>query len=322
MADDPARRALDPAVARGRTAVADTLADIEAGDPVTVALSGGSDSLALAACVAFVGARRSWDCSAIVVDHGLQDGSAAIAQRAAEQARALGLTASVVPVTVGTAGGAEAAARKARYAALRANASGVIVLAHTLDDQAETVLLGLGRGSGPRSIAGMRTVAGVLRRPFLGLRRTDTVRICDALGLEPWTDPHNDDPRFRRSRVRTEVLPLLEDVLGGGVAEALARTAAQIREDVDLLDELAADVADVADPAALAQLPAAVRRRVLRRAALEAGALGSELNARHIAELDRLVTDWHGQRRIELPGHVSAVRDQAGLRFVPTPVGG
>lgn len=315
----PERGTLDPAVAKGRAAVAECLSDLEAGDSVTVALSGGADSLALTACVAFVGTKRSWDMQAVVVDHGLQMASAQVAERAAEQARGLGLNATVVPVTVGAEGGPEGAARAARYAALGARDANVMLLAHTLDDQAETVLLGLGRGSGPRSIAGMRPVDVPFRRPFLGLRRAETLRICAALGLEPWADPHNDDPRFRRSRLRAEVLPLLEDVLGGGVAEALARTATQVRDDLELLDELADQMADPTDAAALAALPAALRRRVLRRAALDAGALGSELSAHHIAELDRLVTDWHGQQRVELPGRVSAVRSPQGLRFVATP---
>jgi tRNA(Ile)-lysidine synthase len=327
---DVRRGRIDPAVARGRTAVSNALADLEPGDRVDVALSGGADSLALAACLAFVGPKQSWNCRAIVIDHGIQDGSDVVAAQTAEQARRLGLDADVLRVTVGTTGGLEAAAREARYAALVQQPSRVTLLGHTLDDQAETVLLGLGRGSGPRSIAGMRPVdpphaAGApskFRRPFLSIRRAETERICAAHGLEPWQDPHNVDPRFRRSRVRHEVIPLLEDVLGGGVAEALARTASQVREDVDLLDELAALVADPADPETLASLPPALRRRVLRQAALEAGASGSELTARHIIELDRLLTDWHGQQRVELPGHVSAVRDRQGLHFIATPVAG
>jgi tRNA(Ile)-lysidine synthase len=194
-----------------------------------------------------------------------------------------------------------------------------VLLAHTLDDQAETVLLGLGRGSGPRSLAGMPAVDGIVRRPFLGLRRADTERICAASGLPWWTDPHNADREFRRSRLRHEVLPLLEDVLDGGVAEALARTADQLRADTALLDELAAEVADPCDVPLLAAMPPALRSRVLRRAALEAGADGSALAAVHVGELDRLVTDWHGQERVELPGRVSASRVGDALRFTPTP---
>lgn len=311
---------LDPAVAKGRNQVLAALADIGPGERVDVALSGGADSLALASCLAFVGAKAGWTCGAVVVDHGLQDGSAAVAESAAEQARGLGVDVDIVRVEVGTEGGPEAAARDARYAVLRARPAATVLLAHTMDDQAETVLLGLGRGSGPRAIAGMPAVNGLLRRPFLGLRRDETERICAASGLVPWSDPHNVDPRFRRSRLRHEVMPLLDDVLGGGVVEALARTADQIRTDVEFLDrlvtehlgELAVDQLETLDPA--------LRSRVLRLAALDAGATGSDLTATHLGELDRLVTDWRGQERVELPGRVSAIRDGGSLHFVTTPV--
>jgi tRNA(Ile)-lysidine synthase len=314
--------ALDPTVAEGRRRVRLALADLEPGSRVDVALSGGADSLALAACLSFVAAEAGWLAGAVVVDHGLQPGSADVAARAAEQATALGLDAEVVAVEVGNGGGPEAAARDARYAVLRARPVDAVLLGHTLDDQAETVLLGLGRGSGPRSLAGMVAVDGVVRRPFLGLRRADTECICTASDLPWWTDPHNADRGFRRNRLRHEVLPLLEDVLDGGVAEALARTADQLRVDSVLLDALAAEVVDPCDVPTLAALAPALRSRVLRRAALEAGADGSELASVHLGELDRLVTDWRGQERVELPGRVSASRVGDALRFAPTPVGG
>ena len=314
--------ALDPTVAEGRRRVRLALADLEPGSRVDVALSGGADSLALAACLSFVAPEAGWMAGAVVVDHGLQPGSADVAARAAEQATALGLDAEVVAVEVGNDGGPEAAARDARYAVLRARPVDAVLLGHTLDDQAETVLLGLGRGSGPRSLAGMVAVDGLIRRPFLGLRRADTERICTASDLPWWTDPHNADRGFRRNRLRHEVLPLLEDVLDGGVAEALARTADQLRADSVLLDDLAAEVADPCDVPTLAALAPALRSRVLRRAALEAGADGSELASVHLGELDRLVTDWRGQERVELPGRVSASRAGDALRFAPTPVGG
>ena len=314
--------ALDPTVAEGRRRVRLALADLEPGSRVDVALSGGADSLALAACLSFVASEAGWMAGAVVVDHGLQPGSADVAARAAEQATALGLDAEVVAVEVGNDGGPEAAARDARYAVLRARPVDAVLLGHTLDDQAETVLLGLGRGSGPRSLAGMVAVDGVVRRPFLGLRRADTERICTASDLPWWTDPHNADRGFRRNRLRHEVLPLLEDVLDGGVAEALARTADQLRADSVLLDALAAEVADPCDVPTLVALAPALRSRVLRRAALEAGADGSDLASVHLAELDRLVTDWRGQERVELPGRVSASRVGDALRFDPTPVGG
>jgi len=314
--------ALDPAVATGRNLVRAALSDLGPGSRVVVGVSGGVDSLALAAVTSFVADRETYELSALVVDHQLQDDSARVAARAADQLDGLGITAEVVTVEVGTPGGPEAAARRARYEALERTAADAILLAHTLDDQAETVLLGLGRGSGPRSIAGMSPVDGVLRRPFLTLRRAETERICRAHGLEWWSDPHNSDPAYRRSRLRAEVMPLLEDVLGGGVAEALARTADQVRSDSAYLDDIAATVESPLGVDTLRDLAPAVRSRVLRRGALEAGADGSALTAAHLLELDRLVTDWHGQVRIELPGGIACVREGDSLSYVRTPVGG
>jgi tRNA(Ile)-lysidine synthase len=314
--------ALDPAVAAGRNLVRHVLADLAPGGRIVVGVSGGADSLALAAVTAFVADRESYDLRAVIVDHQLQRESAEVAARAAEQLAGLGVRADVVAVDVGRTGGPEAAARRARHAALQSVEADALLLAHTLDDQAETVLLGLGRGSGPRSIAGMSAVDGRWRRPFLALRRADTEQICRAYDLEWWVDPHNSDPAYRRSRIRREVMPLLEDVLGGGVAEALARTADQIRADGAHLDALAAVVDDPLSTATLADLAPALRSRVLRRAALAAGADGSALTSAHLAELDRLVTGWRGQRRIELPGGVACVRVGDSLTFVTTPVAG
>ena len=314
--------ALDPAVATGRNLVRAALADLGPGSRIVVGVSGGADSLALAAVSAFVADRESHDLQAVIVDHQLQAGSAAVASAAAAQLASLGVPAKIVAVTVGRAGGPEAAARSARYAALEAQDADVILLAHTLDDQAETVLLGLGRGSGPRSIAGMAPVTGAYRRPFLPLRRADTEQICQSSGLTWWSDPHNSDPAYRRSRIRSEVMPMLEDVLGGGVAEALARTADLVREDGTFLDALAAAVETPLDVGTLAGLSPALRSRVLRRSAFQAGADPSALSSAHLAELDRLVTGWHGQQRIELPGGVACVRVGDCLTFVATPVGG
>lgn len=318
--------ALDPAVATGRNLVREALSDLGSGARVLIGVSGGADSLALAAVTSFVADRDSYDLTAVVVDHGLQDGSDEIASRALRQLGTLGVDGRVVRVDVGRAGGPEAAARAARLAALTDAAAetgaDAVLLAHTLDDQAETVLLGLGRGSGPRSISGMAPRDGLWRRPFLTLRRSGTERICRAHSLDWWTDPHNSDPAFRRSRVRAEVMPLLEDVLGGGVAEALARTADQLRADTAHLDDLAGRVDDVLDARTLADLPPALRSRALRRAALAAGADPAALSAGHLAELDRLVTDWRGQRRVELPGGISASRSGTSLSFADTPVGG
>lgn len=268
-----------------------------------VALSGGPDSLALTAAAA---ALRP--TTALIVDHQLQQDSAEVARTARAQALTLGCVAArVLRVEVGAVGGPEAAARSARYAALdEARAGAAVLLAHTLDDQAETVLLGLGRGSGPRSIAGMRSYDPPWGRPLLGVRRAVTAAACAELQLTPWSDPHNTDARFTRVRLRTEVLPLLEDVLGGGVAEALARTADALRADGEVLDVLAAQVLDRARRAdglavsELTEVAPAVRRRVLRAWLLAGGARG--LTDRHIRGVEALVSAWHGQGGVAVPG--------------------
>lgn len=313
---------LDPVVAHARNLVRSNLG-LAPGGALVVAVSGGADSLALAAVTAFVARKSSWVARAVVIDHGLQPGSGDVAAEAASQVKALGLTASVVKIEVTGPGGIEAAARAARQKALRAAAGDrtPILLGHTLDDQAETVLLGLGRGSGPRAIMGMRPVNPPWHRPFLTLRRSQTEAICRAHQLDWWQDPHNVDPRFRRVRVRREVMPLLEDVLGEGVAESLARTASLLREDAETLDFLAAQVR-TDDIAELKKMGAGVRTRTLRLLALSAGAHGGELSAQHITALDRFVMSWNGQRRIELPGGVSAVREGNRLTFITTPVAG
>jgi tRNA(Ile)-lysidine synthase len=199
--------------------------------------------------------------------------------------------------------GPEAAARRARYAVLEQQAghldAAAVLLGHTRDDQAETVLLGLARGSGGRSLAGMRRRFDRYRRPLLDVSRQDTVTACQVEGLDPWSDPHNDDPHYARVRVRRRVLPVLEEQLGPGVAATLARTADQLRDDMGLLDDVA--------EAAYGQ-PASIRRRVLRLAALAAGAPASEVFHEHVLALDALVTDWHGQRWVDLPGHVRGSR--------------
>lgn len=279
-----------------------------------VALSGGPDSLALTAVAA---ALRP--TTAVIVDHGLQPDSAAVADTARAQAVELGcVEAQVVRVQVGNRGGPEAAARAARYAALSAYHAGPVLLGHTLDDQAETVLLGLGRGSGVRSIAGMRPYDPPWCRPLLQVRRAVTHEACRQLGLTPWQDPHNADRRFTRARLRTEVLPLLEDVLGGGVAEALARTATALREDSELIDGLAARALPGvrADSGlrveSLAALDAPVRRRVIRAWLLAGGA--TSLTDKQIRAVEALVIGWHGQGGVAVGSSLPEERLFAGRR--------
>jgi tRNA(Ile)-lysidine synthase len=310
---------LNPAVAELRRAVRAALADLPAGSSIVVALSGGADSLALAAAVGFEAPKLGLRAASVTVDHGLQAGSAEVAADAARTAAGLGLDALVVPVDVPAgADGPEAAARAARYRALRDAAAdagaAAILTAHTLDDQAETVLLGLARGSGATSLQGMAPVSDLdgmpLLRPLLAVRRTTTEAACVAQGLEPWRDPHNADPTFSRVRVRTSVLPVLEAELGPGIADALARTAEQLREDADafaeMIDETIEDIVEPAEAgiavsvAALAANPPALRHRIIRH--VVASEFHVSLTRTQTLEVARLVTDWSGQGPIDLPG--------------------
>jgi tRNA(Ile)-lysidine synthase len=325
-----------PAVAEVRRAVRAALLDEpqRRGEAVLVACSGGADSLALAAALAFEAPRAGVAAGLVTIDHGLQPGSGQQAARVAAIGAELGLDPVhliqvAVPGGGAGGGGPEAAARTARYAALDTLTFGIkpsdtkesrqkceIWLGHTLDDQAETVLLGLGRGSGPRSIAGMRPVTGAYRRPLLGVRRASTRAACVALGLPLWDDPHNADPAFQRVRLRHEVLPLLEDVLQGGVAEALARTATLLQADLDALDQAAsvhfAGRAELA-VAAVENLAPAIRSRVLREWAIAHGVPPGELSAAQLRELDRLITHWRGQGPIQLPGRFDVIRSSGTL---------
>jgi tRNA(Ile)-lysidine synthase len=290
------------------------------------ACSGGADSLALAFAARYVAHRRDLKYSAVIIDHGLQQGSADIAARARDQLDQLGyqdVIITAVQVDHSGAVGPEAAAREARYRALDAEArarSATVMLGHTLDDQAETVLLGLARGSGSRSLAGMPPRAGHFVRPFLRLRRATTEQVCTELRLDPWQDPHNADRRFTRVRIRQTVLPTLEAELGPGVAEALARTAELVRDDNELLDRLAAEasrtaeglgVTDTVDCAALESQPPALRRRIIRLWLLTHG-LG-DLSLHHISAVESLVIDWHGQKAIHIPG-ATVTRAEGRLR--------
>lgn len=301
------------------------------GEPlVLVACSGGADSLALAAGTAWVAPRLGLRAGAVVVDHGWTPDSPAVAAAAAAACRDLGLgPVLVVAVHPDGAGGPEAAARTARYAALSESAAAegavAVLVGHTRDDQAETVLLGLARGSGTRSLAGMAPVRGLLRRPLLGIRRELTHACCAALGLVPARDPAGTDPAYARSRVRHRVLPVLEAELGPGVTAALARTARAARDDADALDALAVRSAPALtgpdgslDCAGLARQPAALRRRVLRQAVLAAGAPGTDLTAAHVDAVEALVLDWHGQDGTDLPGGLRAERRHGRLGVART----
>ena len=316
-----------------RLAVRRALADLEPGSRVLVACSGGADSLALLAATVFEARTPAHTVIGVTVDHGLQPGSAEHAKAVVEQMTMLGAESHAVTVEVGTTGGPEAAARTARYAALDAVAdehlADVVLLGHTRDDQAETVLLGLARGSGARSLSGMAPRQGRYRRPLLDLTREGTQAACAAEQLVPWDDPHNEDPAYTRVRVRRDVLPVLERELGPGVTEALARTARLLRDDADALDDWAERVraavtrpGEGVDAAALGHEPPPIRRRVLRRTALDAGCPGTELFAVHVDAMDALVTDWRGQVGVDLPGGLRMRRQGGRLVIAETPVAG
>lgn len=321
---------LHPSIAAVRIPVRAALSELADGDVVAVACSGGADSLALASAAVFEGRRRGLRVVGVTVDHDLQPGSAAQAGRVVAQLAELGVDETVsarVQVDATSGLGPEAAAREARYAVLEEVASRlsvrVVLLGHTMDDQAETVLLGLARGSGGRSLQGMRPAFGVFARPLLGVRRVDTVTACQLEGLTPWDDPHNHDPGFTRVRVRDQVLPVLEAGLGPGVAEALARTAEQLRADTVLLDELTERLFDDArreaglDVVVLAAAPPALRHRAVHRAALASGVPASELTRGHVLEVDKLIVAWRGQRWVDLPGHLRALRHDGMLVIGP-----
>lgn len=319
-----------PAVAATRNAVREALDGVEMGSKIWVACSGGPDSLALAAAASFVGRKEGYLVGAIVVDHGLSPESAVIAERATAQIRNAGIvTVFVEKVIVGREGGLEAAARRARYSALdnRVDAEGGltphILLGHTMDDQAETVLLALARGSGARALAGMPVKRGRYVRPLLSMRRKDTVTACEALGLEPWFDPTNEpDGGPRRSALRGIVMPALVDVLGPGVVSGLARSAALLQADADELERQARTTIRATESQVrgdewrcdmLAALPDAIRTRMLKMIAENKGA--GPLAASHVAALDRLVMTYSGQGAVSLPGGLEATRAYGRLVF-------
>lgn len=324
-----------PHIAAARLAVRASLADMKSDHDVTVvvACSGGADSLALAATTAWVAQRekRIAQVAAVIVDHQWAAHSAQHADHAADQCRSLGFDPVIVKRVdcVDINSGPEAAARTARYAALddvadKLNAD-LVLLGHTLTDQAEAVLLGLGRGSGTRAVAGMPAQRGRYRRPFLALTRHDTEAICAELNLDPVHDPANDDDQYRRVQVRTTAMPALRSVFGDHIDEQLARTADLARVDADYLDDVAASAAEEimvrtsddisASVTDLAALAPAIRRRVIRNLALASGVPADPLSSTHLRAVDALITSWRGQKATSLPGRHQASRHEGRILF-------
>lgn len=312
-----------------RKVVRHSLESLEAGDKVIVACSGGADSLALSYAISKEAPSLAIGVIGITIDHRLQPNSTNQATRVLEQFFAMGISPSeTIGVDVELTDGMEASARRARYRALDVAGEKYgavkIFLGHTLNDQAETVLLGLARGSGVRSLAGMAFDNGLYLRPLLGMTRAQTEAACVEVGLSPWEDPHNEDLSILRVRVRKEAIPVLESTLGPGLIQALGRSAALARDDADALDgwaaaEFATMQAQSLDIARLAELPRAVRSRILRLAIYRMGAPSGSLTAEHIAAVEALISNWHGQGEVSLPGGVKGARLSGRLSLLPHP---
>lgn len=293
-----------------RSAVRTTLSNFSPGDLILVAVSGGADSLALAEAAKLEADKLALNLLGVTIDHQLQVGSDLQAESVVKQ---LSFPCLIEKVKVEITDGVEASARRARYEALarvaKEKGAVAVLLGHTKDDQAETVLLGLARGSGARSLSGMAAETGIYRRPFLNITRAQTLAACKELKLNPWQDPHNDDLSFLRVRARKEVLPIMEKNLGPGISDALVRSANLLRDDADALDKLAADFWKEDNSltiSALEALPRAIRTRVLRLALFEKGVM--QLTADQIGQVDALISNWKGQGEVSLPSGVKVSR--------------
>ena len=305
------------AVPAVRNAVRTWLESYEAGDTVLVAVSGGADSLALAHALSIEAKEFVITVIGVTVDHQLQEQSGMQAEKVKEQLKNFGLDCIIRKVNVDLKNGLEASARKARYEALQEVADEqravAVFLGHTRDDQAETVLLGLARGSGTRSLSGMAHHNGLYLRPLLEITRVQNEQYCEEMKLQYWNDPHNENPDFSRVRVRNEALPVLEKSIGPGIAEALARSAHLLRDDADALDhwakreELHLDLSDL-DCAHLETLPRAIRTRVIRAAIYAAGAPAGMVTLEHVSAVEALISAWSGQGALNLPGGVKVER--------------
>ena len=259
----------------------------------------------------------------VVVDHGLQPNSDQITAKVVAQLKAIGykrVETAVAQVIV--TDGLEASARRARYKVFHQFIDSYqpkyFFLAHTLNDQAETALLGLARGSGARSLSGMATQNNLFVRPLLKITRQMSESACAEAGIDFWSDPHNQDLKFARVRVRKNVLPTLEENLGPGITEALVRTADLLRDDADALDDFANEFFTQVDPNNLEindleRLPKAIRSRVLRLAIYQAGAPSGSLTAEHIEAAEALISNWHGQKEVSLPGNVKLLRNSGRI---------
>jgi len=313
-----------------QNAVQNLLKDLDPGDLVLVGCSGGADSLALVWTTSVVGKRLELKTGAVIVDHQLIPESNDVAHNAKKQCEELGVEKVIIKkVEVNqTNEGLEAAARIARYEAfenvLHETNAKVILLAHTQDDQAETVLMRLTRGSGAKSLSGMSAISGKYLRPFLHLRKKIVHDSLDLIGMKAWQDPANFDNQYLRVKVRQELMPKLIEVLGEGAISSLDKTSQLLRLDNQALDELAQQFVDAQDDVKknglrvkeLENLPEAIRTRVLKICAVASGVHPGPFSFEHIEAIDALVKNWHGQGNVDLPGFIQATRVDGSLRFI------
>lgn len=319
------RPRLTPPIANVRRAIRETFEseELAGAKSVLLAVSGGPDSMALALGANFELPKLGIQVFAAVVNHNLQPGSEAVALATIERLSAMGIDGKVLDIKVPKRGaGPEAEAREARYSALEKQRVEVgadfVVTGHNLDDQAETVLLGLTRGSGLRSIAGMKAVDGKLVRPLLGIEKAELTQACIDSGVEYWLDPHNQDPAFTRVRIRN-LMQQIEAELGPGVNESLARTASLASEVDDFLTTAALELVERArvgegfEVKELAASHPAVRNKALQLICIESGA--SSISRTQVLGVAQLITNWHGQKPLSLSGiTVERVREQILFR--------
>jgi tRNA(Ile)-lysidine synthase len=284
------------------------------GQKLLVAVSGGADSMALAAALEFEAKKLKLQISAAVIDHSLQKNSSKIAKQTADALVNLGYQQVVIEsVQVAKVGGPEAAAREARYSALekirKQTKSDFVLLGHTQSDQAETVLLGLVRGSGAKSLSGMSPRTGTLLRPLLGIERSTTEQFCKDSGIRFWIDPQNSDTRFVRVMIRKKVLPFLEKHLGVGISKNLVKTGDQLREDEIYLSQVSNKAFRKISKSSgstlsfaagdLAKLSPAILNRVIK---IALDSFEKESSRVHVLAVADLVLSWHGQKPLSLPG--------------------
>ncbi len=307
-----------------QNAVSNLLKDFEPADLILVGCSGGADSIALVWSASVVCKRLNLNLGVVIVDHQLIAESNQVAENTKKQCAEFGINQIIVKKikVVLENEGLESAARKARYEAfeevIKDTNAKALMLAHTQDDQAETMLMRLTRGSGAKSLSAMSEVSGKYLRPFLHVRKFEIKDALEKEDIKYWNDPANSNSDFLRVKVRNELIPKLIEVLGDSVVEALDRTSMLLKNDNDILDQIALNHYQENRQlliSKLEDLPSAIRTRVIKLAALDAGVNPGPFSFEHIEAIDALVTNWHGQSHIDLPGFVQASRVNETIRF-------